>query len=118
MKIYVSNLSKKTSEEKLLKAFKKFGEVKSCNIVTEKISGISKGYGFVEMSEIESGEKAIDKLNGSDLDGNAVAVNEARTKSGVSNRESGDIGFGNSRSGVGGKSRSGRNTSRGGNRGS
>ena len=115
MKLYIGNLSKETTEEQLNKAFEKFGDVTSCKLITDKISGRSKGYGFVEMSDNESGQKAIDKLDGSELGGNAITVNEARSKSSISNRESGGDKFGGSRTQGGGQR--GRNTSRGGNRG-
>ena len=116
MKIYVANLSKTTSEDKILKAFKKFGDVISCNLITDKISDNSKGYGFVEMSDADAGEKAIDKLNGSDLDGKSITVSEAREKGGISSHEKGGK-FGDFRSKSGNKSQVSRNTSRGGNRG-
>jgi RNA recognition motif-containing protein len=80
MKIYVGNLSYETSEEDLQKAFEIHGEVKNVNLIKDTYSGKSKGFGFVEMSEKADAEKAIAALNGKDLNGRKLNVNEARPK--------------------------------------
>lgn len=78
MKIYVGNMSYDVQEDDLRQAFGKFGEVDSVSIINDKFSGRSKGFGFVEMSSKEAGQAAIDGLNGKDLKGRALNVNEAR----------------------------------------
>ena len=76
-KIYVGNLSFQTSENELSDLFAQFGEVESASIITDRDTGRSKGFGFVEMSE-ENADKAISGLNGTELNGRALTVNEAR----------------------------------------
>lgn len=88
MKIYVGNLSYETTEEDINKAFEIHGEVKRVNLIKDTYSGRSKGFGFVEMSEKADGEKAIAALNGKDLNGRKLNVNEARPQN--SNRSFGD----------------------------
>ncbi|KGO34485.1 MAG: RNA-binding protein [Desulfoprunum sp.] len=78
MKIYVGNMSYEVQEEDLRQAFSQFGQVESVAIITDKFSGRSKGFGFVEMATKEQGQAAIDGLNGKDLKGRALVVNEAR----------------------------------------
>src|SRR6266567_9171048 len=76
-KIYVGNLSFRTTEEELSSLFEKIGAVEAVSIITDRDTGRSKGFGFVTMSD-EDAEKAIAQLNGSQLDGRALTVNEAR----------------------------------------
>ena len=76
-KIYVGNLSFQTSENDLSDLFAQFGEVESVKIITDRDTGRSKGFGFVEMGE-DSAEKAISQLNGKELNGRALTVNEAK----------------------------------------
>src|SRR6187549_1342516 len=76
-KIYVGNLSFQTSENDLSDLFTQFGEVESVSIITDRDTGRSKGFGFVAMSD-DSAEKAISQLNGTELNGRALTVNEAR----------------------------------------
>jgi RNA recognition motif-containing protein len=78
MKIYVGNMSYDVQEDDLRQAFSKFGEVGSVSIINDKFSGRSKGFGFVEMTSKEAGQAAIEGLNGKDLKGRALNVNEAK----------------------------------------
>lgn len=80
MKLYVGNLSLETTEPQLRESFEKFGEVTSLNIVMDKESGKSRGFAFVEMSSDEDAQKAITGLDGEDLAGSLLKVNEARKK--------------------------------------
>jgi RNA recognition motif-containing protein len=81
MNIYVGNLSYDLGEEDLKKAFEEFGQVESAKIITDTYSGRSKGFGFVEMSDEAQAQSAIDGLNGKDLKGRALNVNQARPRS-------------------------------------
>ena len=76
-KMYVGNLSFQTTEGDLDTLFAQAGEVESVRIITDRDTGRSRGFGFVEMSE-ENAVKAISQFNGSELDGRALTVNEAR----------------------------------------
>ncbi|MCK5453142.1 MAG: RNA-binding protein [Calditrichia bacterium] len=87
MNIYIGNLSQQTNEEDLRKAFEAFGNVKSVNIIKDKFSGVSKGFAFVEIEAKSEAQAAIQELNGSELKGTSIIVNEARPKS--DNRRSG-----------------------------
>ena len=76
-KIYVGNLSFRTTEEELTSLFQQIGAVESVSIITDRDTGRSKGFGFVSMSD-EDAEKAIAALNGKEVGGRALTVNEAR----------------------------------------
>ncbi len=76
-KIHIGNLSFSTTEDSLKEAFLKFGDVASVSIIKDKLSGASKGFGFVEMNEDAQAGQAILKLNGSNLDGRKIRVSEA-----------------------------------------
>ena len=76
-KIFVGNLSFQTSENDLNDLFAQFGEVESVSVITDRDTGRSKGFGFVAMGD-ESAEKAISQLNGKEVKGRALTVNEAR----------------------------------------
>ena len=76
-KMFVGNLSFQTTESDIREAFERFGAVESVAIITDRDTGRSKGFGFVEMSE-EDANKAIASLNGADLDGRKLTVNEAK----------------------------------------
>jgi cold-inducible RNA-binding protein len=76
-KIYVGNLSFQTTDSDLNDLFAQFGEVESVSIITDRDTGRSKGFGFVAMND-ESAEKAISQLNGTELNGRQLTVNEAR----------------------------------------
>ncbi len=80
MNIYVGNLSYDLSDEDLRQAFEAFGQVSSATIVKDKYSGRSKGFGFVEMPSAEEARSAIDQLNGKELKGRTLNVNEARPR--------------------------------------
>ena len=80
MNIYVGNLSRQTTEDDLRKAFEAFGQVESANVIQDKFTGESRGFGFVEMPSKQEAQKAIEEMNGTDLGGRAVNVNEARPK--------------------------------------
>jgi RNA recognition motif-containing protein len=81
MNIYIGNLSQQAGEEDLREAFEKFGSVKSVNIIKDKVTGTSRGFGFVEIEAKTEAEEAIQELNGTDLKGTNIIVNEARPKS-------------------------------------
>jgi cold-inducible RNA-binding protein len=78
--IFVGNLSFNTSEDELRQAFEAYGQVERVSILTDRETGRSRGFGFVEMSNSEEGEKAIAGLNGSQVGGRTINVNEARPK--------------------------------------
>ena len=80
MNIYVGNLLNEVTEEDLKQAFEPFGEVKSVKIIKDKYTNRSKGFGFVEMPSKAEGQSAIDGLNGKELKGKALNVNEARPR--------------------------------------
>ena len=79
-KIYVGNLSYNTHEEGLRQLFQSYGEVASVKIITDRDSGSSKGFGFVEMSSDSEAQAAISGMNGRDVDGRQIKVNEAMDK--------------------------------------
>jgi len=78
--IYVGNLSFETSEASLQAAFEAHGEVLAAKIITDRETGRPRGFGFVEMASKEDGQKAIDALNETELDGRTLTVNEARPR--------------------------------------
>jgi RNA recognition motif-containing protein len=78
--IFVGNLSFQTTSEELNSAFAQYGSVERVNIVTDRDSGQPRGFAFVEMSERKDAETAISALNGAELNGRAMNVNEARPK--------------------------------------
>jgi cold-inducible RNA-binding protein len=80
MKIYAGNLSYGVSDEDLRAAFAQFGTVDSADVIMDRATGRSKGFGFVEMSDATEAKAAIEGLNGKDLDGRNLNVNEARPK--------------------------------------
>jgi RNA recognition motif-containing protein len=81
MNIYIGNLSYEINEEQLKQLFEEFGEVTSANIIIDKYSGRSKGFGFVEMTDSDAGKAAISALNGKTVKNREITVNEARPKS-------------------------------------
>jgi cold-inducible RNA-binding protein len=88
--IFVGNLSFNTNEDELRSAFEAYGQVDRVSILTDRETGRSRGFGFVEMASNEDGEKAISALNGSQLGGRTINVNEARPKA---ERSGGGGGF-------------------------
>lgn len=77
-RIFVGNIPYTASDDDLKKIFEEAGKVESANIITDKFSQKSKGFGFVEMASDEEADKAIKELNGKELEGRALVVNEAR----------------------------------------
>jgi RNA recognition motif-containing protein len=80
MNIYVGNLSNEATEDDLNEAFGAFGQVTSAKIITDKYSGVSRGFGFVEMPAKADAQSAINGLNGTELKGQTLTVNEARPR--------------------------------------
>lgn len=78
MKLYIGNLSYSTTDDSLRDAFSKAGSVQSAAVLTDKMTGRSRGFGFVEFASDEEGQKAIEMFDGQDLDGRNIKVNEAR----------------------------------------
>lgn len=91
MNIYIANLNFRTNTESLQQLFEGYGEVTSAKIITDRETGRSRGFGFVEMSNNEAAQKAIDELNGSEFEGKTLSVNVAKPK--TDNR--GSFGGGN-----------------------
>ncbi|OHD76511.1 MAG: RNA-binding protein [Spirochaetes bacterium RBG_16_67_19] len=79
-KLYIGNLNYSTDEASIRKMFEPHGEVVSLNLITDKYTGQSKGFGFVEMASDEAAKAAIAALNGQQIDGRAIRVNEAFDK--------------------------------------
>jgi len=80
MNIYVGNISRTATEQDIKEAFEAFGAVQSAAIIKDKFSGESRGFGFVEMPNKEEGDKAISGLNGKDVKGRTLTVNEAKPR--------------------------------------
>ena len=80
MNLYVGNLSYEMSEENLRSEFAEYGEVQSAKIITDRDTGRSRGFGFVEMNSDGEGKKAMEELNGKDFEGRELIVNEARPR--------------------------------------
>ena len=102
MDIYVGNLAYSTNDESLRTAFAEYGEVSSARVVSDRMTGRSKGFGFVEMPDRAQAQAAIDALNGREIDGRTLRVNESQPKP---REERGGGGFGG---GGGGGFRGGR----------
>jgi len=94
MNIYVGNLPWEITEEDLRKAFEEFGQVASATIIKDKFTNKPRGFGFVEMPEKTEAEAGIKALNGKELKGRAMKVNEAKPKTEGGNRERGGDRFG------------------------
>jgi RNA recognition motif-containing protein len=94
MKLYVGNLSFQTSAEDLQELFAQVGTVESANVIEDRDTGRSRGFGFVEMSTKEEGEAAISQFNGKDVGGRALTVNEAKPREGGGGGGGGRGGFG------------------------
>ncbi|MCF7958227.1 MAG: RNA-binding protein [Phycisphaerae bacterium] len=93
MNIYVGNLSYGVTESELTELFSEFGSVTTARVITDRATGRSKGFGFVEMDSSEDGQKAIDELNEKEVDGRALKVNEARPREERSEGGGGRGGF-------------------------
>jgi cold-inducible RNA-binding protein len=100
-KLFVGGLSYETTEATLKETFAQAGTVESATVITDKMSGRSKGFGFVEMSTEEEAQKAVEMFNGKEIDGRNVTVNEARPMEARAPRQGGfnrgDRGFGGGR---------------------
>lgn len=102
MDIYCGNLAYATTDDGLKAAFAAYGEVTSARVVADRMTGRSKGFGFVEMPNAEEANAAIAALNGSELDGRNIRVNESQPKPREERRGGGRGGFGGGRGGFGG----------------
>ncbi len=102
MNIYVGNLSYGVSDDNLREVFEAFGAVSSAKVITDKYSGRSKGFGFVEMDNDAEANAAIEQLDGAEIDGRSVKVNEARPKEDNRGGGGGYRGGGNRGGGGGG----------------
>jgi RNA recognition motif-containing protein len=80
MRLFVGNLAYSTTEDRLRQEFERFGNVTSVAVVIDRMSGRSRGFGFVEFSTSEEGQAAMNELNGTSLDGREIVVNEARER--------------------------------------
>ncbi|MGA2916555.1 MAG: RNA-binding protein [Sedimentisphaerales bacterium] len=100
MNIYVGNLARETTEEQLKQTFEPFGQIGTVSIIKDKFSGESRGFGFVEMPSKEEAQAAIEALNGKDVGGRTLKVNEAYERGGRDSRGGG--GRGPRRGGFGG----------------
>lgn len=103
MNIFVGSLPFKLEETELREIFEDYGEVSSVKIISDKVTGRSKGFGFIEMPDDAQAQKAIDELNGSEVGGREIVVNKAEEKK--DNGRRGD--FGGNRGGGGGSNRGG-----------
>ena len=109
-KLFVGGLSWDTTEDTLRNHFAQVGQVASAQVITDKFTGRSRGFGFVEMTNPDDAQKAIQDLNGTQLDGRSIVVNEAKPMAPRENRGGGGYrggggsggGFGGGRAGVGG----------------
>ena len=96
-KLYVGNLPYNVTEERLQQHFSQYGAVVSARIITDKFTGRSKGFGFVEMGSDQEAEKATSALNGTDFEGRNIVVSEARPPAPREARPGGSSGFGGGR---------------------
>lgn len=99
-KLYVGNLPYQTSDSDLQRMFEPHGSVLSAQVITDRDTGRSKGFGFVEMASDQEAQAAIDALNGTQIDGRTITVNEARPR-----EDRGGGGGGGGRGGYGGRRR-------------
>lgn len=102
MDIYVGNLAYSTNDESLRSAFSAYGEVASARVVSDRMTGRSKGFGFVEMPDRAQAQAAIDALNGKELDSRTLRVNESQPKPREDRGGAGGGGGGGFRGGAGG----------------
>ena len=98
MNIYVSNLNYKVSDDDLMQLFESYGEITSARVITDRFTGKSRGFGFVEMPDDAAAQKAIEELNQAEHEGNVITVNEARPREEHPRR---DFGGGDRRGGGG-----------------
>ncbi len=100
-KLYIGGLSWNTTVETLRATFERFGEVADAKIITDQYSGKSRGFGFVTYAEPQAADAAIAELNGKELDGRTITVDEARERQGGGGRGGGGGGRGGGRGGGG-----------------
>jgi RNA recognition motif-containing protein len=100
-KLYVGNLPFSTNDQTLQNMFSEFGSIESARVITDRESGRSKGFGFVELGDADAAT-AIEKLNGTEIDGRKIIVNEARPMAPREGGGGGGRGFGGGRGGGGG----------------
>ncbi len=93
-KLYIGSLSYDTTQESLQEAFAQAGTVESATVITDKMSGRSKGFGFVEMATEDEAQKAIEMFDGKELDGRTIRVSEARPMTDRPRRDFGSRGRG------------------------
>jgi RNA recognition motif-containing protein len=105
MNIYVGNLSFNTTEEQLTSAFSAFGKIASVSIIKDKFTGESRGFAFVEMPDQSEAQAAISGLNGTDLNGRTLNINEARPRAEGGGGARGGARGGNRGGGGGGRGR-------------
>ena len=100
-KLYVGNLAYTTTEDELREKFSQFGEVESVNVIMDRDTGRSKGFGFVEMGSEDAAQAAIEAMNGTEIDGRTIKVSESKPQE----RRPGGGGRGGGRGGGGGRCR-------------
>ena len=106
MNIYIANLSFKVDSNDLQQLFEPYGEVQSAQVIKDKYSGRSKGFGFVEMSDDEAAQTAMNELNQAEYDGKVISVSEARPREEKPRHNNNNRNFrGNNNSGGGGYNR-------------
>jgi RNA recognition motif-containing protein len=98
LNIYVGNLPKSTNEEAVRELFSEHGKVGEIKLIKDQYSGDLRGFGFIEMLDKEEGQNAIKNVNGNELAGNRLVVNEARPRKDSSSNRGGNGGFNNSSS--------------------
>lgn len=101
-RLFVGGLAWATDETGLRDAFEQFGEVTDCKVVTDRDTGRSRGFGFVTFTDDAAADKAIEEMNGAELDGRAIKVDEAREREGGRGGRGGGGGFRGGRGGRGG----------------
>ncbi len=94
MKIFVGSLPYKVEEADLKELFEAYGEVSSVKIITDRETGRSKGFGFIEMTDDQFAQKAIDGLNGTEIGGRTIAVSQAEERKPSTDRRSSGGGYG------------------------
>jgi RNA recognition motif-containing protein len=97
MNIFVGNLNYSITEDDIKEIFEEYGELTSVKLITDKFTGKSKGFGFVEMADADEAKKAIEELNGAEVEGRTIVVNESIEKKRDNTRKPG--GSGNFRGG-------------------
>ncbi len=94
MNIFISNLSFRINDEDLKQLFEEYGEISSAKVITDKYTGKSRGFGFVEMSDDDSAKKAIEELDKAEYDGKVISVSVARPKTETRPSNGGGRSFG------------------------